>query len=52
MIICVCNNVDEKTIKEQGCTCIKELRKKLNICDQCTMCHESIIEILKVRDED
>lgn len=51
MIVCICNNVNEKTIEEivdqKALKCISELQKEISICNQCKNCSATITEIIQ-----
>lgn len=50
MIICICNNVNDKSIKktleEKVISSIKELRENIKVCDQCMKCSCEIKDII------
>lgn len=50
MIVCVCNNINYKTITtlldEKNVKNIKELQKEMPICNQCRACSSHLKEIL------
>lgn len=49
MILCVCANVSESTVKsevEKGLT-MQELVDKLGVCKQCCCCEQDILDILE-----
>lgn len=52
MIVCVCNNVNEKKIKtaieQHAATSLDDLQQHIDVCDQCCCCEREIHEILKV----
>lgn len=50
MIICICNNINDKQIKSVlenvSVLSIEELQENIKICDQCKMCSCEIESIL------
>lgn len=50
MIVCVCNNVNDKeivnTLKANSIISIEELQENINVCDQCQKCSCQIEEII------
>ena len=50
MIVCVCNNVNEKTVAkcvvEHSCSTTADLQQHIAICDQCALCKSAIERII------
>jgi bacterioferritin-associated ferredoxin len=46
MIICICNNVSDKTIRASGLTTMPQLCKELGVGAQCGQCVRSAREVL------
>lgn len=50
MIICVCNNINEKLLEElveqKELTCLSQVQKEISICNQCKSCASSINDII------
>lgn len=46
MIICVCNNVSDKTIRASGLKTMPQLCKELGVGSQCGQCVRSAREVL------
>lgn len=50
MIVCVCNNVSDKKIRqavEEGMSSMAELRRHLNVATCCGKCHTCAREVLQ-----
>lgn len=52
MIICICRNVSDKTIKDviqkhPHIHTVKDLKKHLDVCNQCGKCRDSIVSMIK-----
>ncbi|MER2491393.1 bacterioferritin-associated ferredoxin [Catenovulum sediminis] len=50
MYICLCNGITEKDIQkaaQEGCTSLVELRKKMDIANECGKCRKQAINVLR-----
>ena len=50
MIVCVCNNVNDKAIEsivdQKGVKSLEELKAQMRVCNQCCCCSEAIQDII------
>jgi bacterioferritin-associated ferredoxin len=46
MIICICNNISDKKIRESGLTTMPQLCKELGVGNNCAQCVRSAREVL------
>lgn len=55
MIVCVCNNIDEHTIKTVVCShsvkSLDDLKSIVVVCDQCECCQHDINDLISGEEE-